>query len=428
MGKVFPSDEEQPISFPDWKEALRQLPAEQRAGMTAHLLDFLRHCKLARAPVTVARVKQYLAAGCHDAARPTLRWFCSGGHVRPASLPTVPEPAAPVLRPAAPVLRPAAPTAPVSTLRRTTTPPPANQDRGGADWERDLITASRRRGLLWRTEEAYRGWAARFARHIAPRSPYAAEAGDIGRFLTFLAVTQRASVATQKQALNALVFLLQEALKRQVGKIDYRRSEAGKKVPTVLSREECRRLFAELRDTTRLMAELAYGSGLRLLELLRLRIHHVDIARQQLQVYDGKGAKHRLTVLPAKVVPALAAHIERLRRLFAEDRAAGLPGVWLPEGLAQKYRRAGEQWEWQWVFVSTARRREHPLRSPLRCAAGPALDANRGLSISALSRSVPRARRRSIRRRVSGGDTMSPTVRFSERSRVRRPRRRSTSA
>jgi integron integrase len=144
-----------------------------------------------------------------------------------------------------------------------------------------------------------------------------------------------------------------------------------------LSREECKRLFDQLTGTTRLMAELAYGAGLRLLELLRLRVHHLDLARQQLQVYDGKGAKHRLTVLPAVLMPALAAHLERLRVLYAEDRAAGLPGVWLPEGLARKYAKAGETWEWQWLFpsretavdpVSQVRRRHHVTDSAFQRA------------------------------------------------------------
>lgn len=156
-----------------------------------------------------------------------------------------------------------------------------------------------------------------------------------------------------------------------------RRAEPGRKVPTVLSHDECRRLFAQLNGTTRLMAELAYGAGLRLLELLRLRVHHVDFARQQLQIYDGKGAKHRLTVLPATIIPALTDHVERLRRLHAADREAGLPGVWLPEGLARKYPRAGEQWEWQWLFPSreTARdpstgihRRHHVTDSAFQVA------------------------------------------------------------
>ncbi len=101
-----------------------------------------------------------------------------------------------------------------------------------------------------------------------------------------------------------------------------------------------------------MMAELAYGAGLRLMELLRLRVHHLDLDRQQLRVLGGKGDKDRMTVLPSSLVQPLRGHIERLRVLHAEDRAAGLPGVWLPEGLARKYPKAGVSWEWQWLFPS----------------------------------------------------------------------------
>ena len=100
------------------------------------------------------------------------------------------------------------------------------------------------------------------------------------------------------------------------------------------------------------MAELMYGAGLRLMELLRLSVHHLDLPRCQLRVHGGKGDKDRVTVLPARLIPPLRLHLDRLRELHREDRAQGLPGVWLPEGLARKYQRAGETWEWQWFFPS----------------------------------------------------------------------------
>jgi integron integrase len=118
------------------------------------------------------------------------------------------------------------------------------------------------------------------------------------------------------------------------------------------------------------MAELMYGAGLRLMELLRLRIHHLDLERRQLKVHAGKGDKDRVTVLPNSLVPELEAHLARLRPLFTADRRAGLSGVWLPEGLAAKFGRAGERWEWQWLFPSRevsidpatgTRRRHHVL-------------------------------------------------------------------
>jgi site-specific recombinase XerD len=141
----------------------------------------------------------------------------------------------------------------------------AASDLGGADWERDLIKATREAGMLWRTEETYRGWAARFARFIAPRSPYAADAKDVGEFLSALAVEQRAAPSTQKQALNAIVFLMQTALSRDLGKLDFQRPRARERVPTVLSQLECIRIFSQMEGMTLLMAELMYGSGLRLM-------------------------------------------------------------------------------------------------------------------------------------------------------------------
>jgi integron integrase len=109
-------------------------------------------------------------------------------------------------------------------------------------------------------------------------------------------------------------------------------------------------LFAQLEGTPRLMVELAYGAGLRLMELLRLRVHHLDLDRLRLQVLGGKGDKDRVTVLPEKLVPALRERLVRLKEQWVHDRDARVPGVWLPEGLAKKYPKAGESWEWQWLF------------------------------------------------------------------------------
>ena len=238
--------------------------------------------------------------------------------------------------------------------------------------ERALISALRSAGYLWRTEETYRMWSARFARFLFPRSPYSAEATDVAAFLTTLAVEQRAMPSTQKQALNAIVFLLKQALKREIGPIEFERATPRRRMPTVLTPEECARLFAELEDTMRLMAELAYGAGLRLMELLRLRVHHVDLGRAQLKICGAKGDKDRITVLPSKVMPRLREHLVFLETLHEKDRAQALAGVWLPEGLARKYPRAGERFAWQWLFPSREtsvdpttqlRRRHHVIDS-----------------------------------------------------------------
>lgn len=272
-----------------------------------------------------------------------------------------------------------------STVRRSDHAPVAAGDLGGADWERDLIVAIRGKGFLWRTEQTYRMWAARFAEHMQPMSPYAAVGADVAAFLSKLAVERRASPSTQKQALNALVFFLQEGLKRDLGQFDFRRARAKQSIPTVLTQAECRRVFEELTDTTRLMAELMYGTGLRLMELLRLRVHHLDFERGQLKVYAGKGNKDRLTVLPESLQVRLRAHVGKLKLLYEKDRAAELPGVWLPEGLDRKYGNAGTSWLWQWFFpsrelmldpVTKKKRRHHVLdgtfQNAIRAAAAQA--------------------------------------------------------
>ena len=169
----------------------------------------------------------------------------------------------------------------------------------------------------------------------------------------------RAAVATQRQALNALVFLVREALAKPLDDFStYVRARRPRRIPEVLSRAECQQLLNALEGTMRLMAELMYGSGLRLMELLRLRIKDVDVDRRQLVVRDGKGGKDRVTVLPESLVQPLLTHRERLRGLHAQDREANWPGVWLPEGLERKYPKAGISWEWQWFFPSRQQMRE----------------------------------------------------------------------
>ncbi|HUR59107.1 MAG TPA: integron integrase [Opitutaceae bacterium] len=329
-GITYPGEND-PIHFPDWAEALAaaRFPPLIADSHRRAISAFLAFCRRLHAPATVALARQFVRADPLSAARrrEALRWFFLAAG-RP--LPTATSAHVPAPR----------------------TPPPAAQDLGGADWERDLVAAIRRKGFLWRTEQTYRAWGLRFAHYLRPRSPYAATGEDVAAFLSRLAIEQRAGAATQKQALNALVFFLEEGLHRAVGQFDFHHAHARRRVPTVLTMPECRRLFAQLDGTSRLMAELMYGSGLRLMELLRLRIHHMDLERGQVVVHGGKGDKDRVTVLPDAVRARLVEHIDRLRPLYAADRAAGLAGIWLPEGLARKYPRAGESWEWQWLFPS----------------------------------------------------------------------------
>jgi integron integrase len=349
-----------PIRFPQWKEMLSKaaLDPSAKAAFTREILSFLSHCRAGREAATIEVAIQYLAwreKQGNGPAREALRWFYREGsrsgsqNLNGIDRPTPsPNPAGLIVPPPPVHVRPD-----MRRISRPTEPPPAASDLGGEPWERDLIKAIRERGFLWRTEQTYREWALRFARFIAPRSPYAAAGEEVAAFLSALAVQGRASPSSQKQALNALVFLMQEALHRKLGEMDFRQAYPKQRLPTVLSPGECQSIFAQLDGTPRLMVELAYGAGLRLMELLRLRVHHVDIARQRLQVYAGKGDKDRITVLPEKLLPVLRDHLARLRELWQSDRSVDLPGVWLPEGLARKYPKAGMSWEWQWLFPAS---------------------------------------------------------------------------
>jgi integron integrase len=198
-------------------------------------------------------------------------------------------------------------------------------------------------------------WSRRFVEWLEGRgnSVMAAGESELRGFLSDLATRQRAAAATQKQALNALAFLMREALGKALGDYgDFIRARNVKRLPVVLSRAECQQLLAALEATPRLMAELMYGSGARLMELLRLRVKDVDVERRQLVIRAGKGGKDRVTVLPDVLRERLLAHRERLRQLHADDHATGAPGVWLPFALERKYPKAAMQWNWQWVFPS----------------------------------------------------------------------------
>jgi integron integrase len=226
-------------------------------------------------------------------------------------------------------------------------------DTGRTPWESRMIERLRLGHYSWRTEQTYREWAWRLAHFIRPRGLDTATGEDLKAFLSDLAVRGRVSVATQRQALNALVFLFREALGQDPGDLSgFEVARRGRRLPSVLTRPECGRLFEALPGTARLMAELMYGSGLRLTELLRLRIKDVDLDRLRVTVRAGKGDKDRMTVLPEKLVEALRTHRERVRGLYEADRVAGLAGVWMPEALERKYPGAGTSWEWHWLFPS----------------------------------------------------------------------------
>jgi integron integrase len=159
------------------------------------------------------------------------------------------------------------------------------------------------------------------------------------------------TASTQKQALNALVFLYEQVLNSPLGDIsDFARAKKPKKLPVVLSRDEVRLLLRQLDRSVALVAGLLYGSGLRLLECLRLRVKDVDFSLGQIVVRDGKGQKDRIALLPERYREPLQAHLRRVRELHVSDLDKGLGEAYLPPALARKYTKAGREWGWQYVF------------------------------------------------------------------------------
>ncbi len=210
---------------------------------------------------------------------------------------------------------------------------------------------SRTRHYSYRTEQAYLQWIHRYVEHHAWRRPSQMGKAETEAFLSHLAVERKVSASTQTQALNALLFLYKQVLTVDIGWLDgVTRARLPERVPVVLTRDEVARVLGQIRSPYRLMAELLYGSGMRLMECLRLRVKDVDLGRLQLTVRDGKGQKDRFTVLPDRLHDGLRLQIERVRRLHADDLSRGDGSVWLPEGLARKYPKACREWPWQWVF------------------------------------------------------------------------------
>jgi integron integrase len=210
---------------------------------------------------------------------------------------------------------------------------------------------ARRRRLSRRTATAYAGWIRRYVRFHALRHPGELGAAEVAAFLTHLAVDVGVAAATQNQALAALLFLYRDVLGIELGALpEATRARRPKRLPVVLSRDEARRLLAAMDGVEALVAQLLYGSGLRLLEALRLRVQDVDRDRREVVVRGGKGDKDRRTLLAASTARELAAQLEGARRRWRADRERGLRGVELPAALTRKYPHAAVAWEWYWLF------------------------------------------------------------------------------
>jgi integron integrase len=217
-------------------------------------------------------------------------------------------------------------------------------------------TILRTRHYSIRTEGAYVDWIKRFILFHGKRHPNEMAEAEVSEFLTDLANRLGVAASTQNQALSALVFLYAVVLERPLGKFEgLQRVTRPPRLPTVLTKEEVQAVLRRLSGQYRLMADLLYGSGLRLLECLRLRVKDADFATLQITVRDPKGGKDRVTMLPVSVAPVLREHLEEVKMLHQRELAAGLGTVWLPDAYARKNPAAARQWAWQWVFPAEKR-------------------------------------------------------------------------
>ncbi len=217
----------------------------------------------------------------------------------------------------------------------------------------EMVRMLRLKQRALRTEESYMQWLRSFYRNAKGIAPENLDSEHAKSFLSHLSVDRRVAASTQNQALNALLFFYRHVLGKDLGDLSsVVRARKKHRIPTVLTRDEVFRLFDQMNGIPKLMAQLTYGCGLRLMECLRLRIQNIDLEQCCLTVKSGKGDKDRLTVLPRGLVESLNAHIKEIRVLYEEDRENKINGVYLPNALERKYPNAGKEWIWQWVFPS----------------------------------------------------------------------------
>jgi integron integrase len=204
-----------------------------------------------------------------------------------------------------------------------------------------------------RTEDQYVFWIRRFIVFHGRRHPREMGAAEVEAFLSDLAVKGRVAASTQNQALSALLFLYKEVLEIQLPWLDnITRAKPAQHLPVVLTPAEVRAVLDRMDGTHGLMARLLYGTGMRLMECVRLRVKDVDFGRNEILIRDGKGAKDRVTMLPAVLAGPLQDHLARRRIIYEDDLRDGRAEVWLPDALEKKYPRAPTEWGWQFVFCS----------------------------------------------------------------------------
>jgi integron integrase len=244
---------------------------------------------------------------------------------------------------------------------------------------------ARMRRLSYRTETTYIHWIRRFILFHDKRHPRELGPEHVRAFLSNLAVSLDVAASTQNVALNAILFLYRDVLRTELPIVEgIERAKQPARLPTVFTRAEALAVIDQLEGPTRIMAALLYGSGLRVMECLRLRVKDIEFTNSQIIVRDGKGAKDRVTLLPRSVAEPLAEHLRATQILHKHDLAAGYGAVHLPHALERKYANASREWAWQFVFPSHKRspdpktgviRRHHAHESVLQRAVKAAIRA-----------------------------------------------------
>ena len=202
-----------------------------------------------------------------------------------------------------------------------------------------------------RTEQAYLDWIKRFILHFDKAHPKNMGAEEVEKFLTYLAVEGRVAASTQNQAKSALLFLYREVLKIELSWLDdIEKAKAPKRLPVVLTRAEVQALLSRLHGTHWLISNLLYGTGMRIMECLRLRVKDIEFSRKEILIRDGKGFKDRVTMLPLALVNPLREHLENVKILHDQDMSAGYGNVYMPYALDKKYPTAAFDWGWQYAF------------------------------------------------------------------------------
>jgi len=203
-----------------------------------------------------------------------------------------------------------------------------------------------------RTEDTYLSWVKNYILYHNKRHPSEMGVSEIGQFLTHLASKNEVAASTQNQAFSAILFLYRHVLHIELDELELARfrPQRTKNVPTVLSREEVRRVFANITGVYKLVAQVMYGGGLRVMETLRLRVKDLDFDNRQIIVHDGKGENDRFTIFPETMIQPLQLHLQLVKAIHQKDLADGFGTVYLPYALERKHPNANREWIWQYIF------------------------------------------------------------------------------